>query len=391
MKKYYLPIIVAALMGAAILLGFFQNQGKLFGSNSFSQTKSAGTADDKSLADYYQTAQSLSKTNNQQTEASFLAVGDIMLSRSVASTIKKSADPLLPFKNVKDLLASTNFNFGNLESPLSGKNDFEQTGSMTFNAPPAYTDGLSTYNFKILNLANNHALDQGITGINYTRQFLDSKNIMHIGTGTNLDEAWQGQVIDAGGIKIGFIGASYASANDGGKGKNNYVARIEDVDKLKTSIMILKTKADFIVVTMHAGTEYTRTANPAQIAFAHSAIDAGADMVIGAHPHWVQNIEKYNDKYIFYSLGNFIFDQMWSQDTKEGLTLKITLQSKKQSTNNNAATIDDLQGTKLGISLKQIELIPIIIDNFSTPRMANEKESADILNKINTKQIVLYP
>ena len=76
---------------------------------------------------------------------------------------------------------------------------------------------------------------------------------------------------------------------------------------------------------MHAGTEYTRTPMPQQITFAHAAIDDGADIVIGAHPHWVQTIEKYKGKYIFYSLGNFIFDQAWSQETMEGLTLKITV------------------------------------------------------------------
>ena len=164
------------------------------------------------------------------------------------------------------------------------------------------------------------------------------------------------------GIKIGFIGATYAP-------NSPYLAQISDTTRLKQSITNLQSnKADYIIVTMHAGTEYEREPNNAQITFARAAVDAGADMVIGAHPHWIQPIEIYKEKYIFYSLGNFIFDQMWSIDTKEGLTVKITLGKKSDS---------------LETILQSIELIPIIIENYSTPRPANEIEKATILKKIN--------
>jgi poly-gamma-glutamate synthesis protein (capsule biosynthesis protein) len=104
---------------------------------------------------------------------------------------------------------------------------------------------------------------------------------------------------------------------------------------MKQSISQAKKLCHFIVVTMHAGKEYTRDPNKSQKQFAHTAIDAGADMVIGAHPHWIQTIERYcpdtpddgpcvNPHYIFYSLGNFIFDQAWSRETKEGMMLAIT-------------------------------------------------------------------
>ena len=168
-----------------------------------------------------------------------------------------------------------------------------------------------------------------MAGVDVTRSTLDSLGIAHEGTGDNLDQAWTPAVVAANGIKICFIGASFSSINDGGKVTNNYVARIEDVAHLKSAIKTAKAECDFTVVTMHAGIEYTSTPNQAQITFAHTAIDDGADIVIGAHPHWPQTIEKYKGKYIFYSLGNFIFDQGWSQDTSEGLTLKITI-SKSQ-------------------------------------------------------------
>lgn len=304
----------------------------------------------------------------------FLAAGDISLSRNVAARIKKYKDPLLPFRSLETLLRSTDFNFANLESPFSGKSYAGKTGSLVFNAPVENVTGLKAYNFKVLNLANNHALDQGTSGSAYTRDLLTKQGIAYVGTGTNLDQAWQPAIINAQGFNIGFIGASYSSINDNGKTTNNYVARIEDVQHLTKAVQDLRTKVDFVVVTMHAGTEYTRKPNRAQVAFAHAAIDAGANMVIGAHPHWVQTVEKYHGKYIFYSLGNFIFDQMWSQQTREGLTLKITL-----ATSNNQTDIQNIQ------------LIPIIIDNYSTPRLASVKESKKILTAIGQSKTVLTP
>jgi poly-gamma-glutamate synthesis protein (capsule biosynthesis protein) len=105
-------------------------------------------------------------------------------------------------------------------------------------------------------------------------------------------------------------------------------------------------------------------------------------MVIGHHPHWIQTTEKYQGKYIFYSLGNFIFDQMWSQDTKEGLALKITI---------SKTPTPSLQGTPIPARLETIELVPVIIENYSTPRLANEVESLKILKKIELETKILKP
>jgi poly-gamma-glutamate synthesis protein (capsule biosynthesis protein) len=195
-----------------------------------------------------------------------------------------------------------------------------------------------------------------------------------MGTGKDLDEAWTPAVIEKNGIKIGFIGASYASVNDGGKTTNNYVARIEDTERLTAEVLRLKPLVDFIVVTMHAGTEYTPTANTAQVTFAHAAIDAGADIVIGAHPHWVQNKEIYKDKTIYYSLGNFIFDQSWSEQTKKGLALKITISKNGQPSSAlpNAATAQDLQGSKSSATLDSIEEIPIYIEQNCCPTIIKD-------------------
>lgn len=391
-KANILKFLIGLLFALAIALGLLGSRRDPYANEGLS-VKSA--ASQKELWAYYRQGQQLAQNTQPQTRnlsAAFLAAGDIMLSRNVAGAIKKGGgDPNLPFSRMAEVLGQTDFNFANLESPLSGSSQFSLSGSLVFNAPPAYVKALAQYNFKILNLANNHVFDQGLKGLNFTGSFLDSLDIKHMGAGDNLTKAWQPVEIDSGGIKICFIGASYASVNDGGKTKNDYVARIEDIDNLNAAVNNARRMCDFVVVTMHAGTEYTRNPNAAQTTFARAAIDAGADMVIGAHPHWIQTIEKYRGKYIFYSLGNFIFDQMWSQDTREGLVLKISL-SKNVNANPltpNAATLNDLQGPKTPVHLDQVELLPIIIDNYSTPRPASAEETKTILQKIGQTETIL--
>ena len=308
----------------------------------------------------------------------FLAVGDIMISRGVARAIDRAGDPLAPFKRMESIFLSTDFNFGNLESPISG-NDNKVGKGLMFNMRRRDAAGLKKYNFKVLNLANNHAMDQGLKGLQYTRRALAEDGFTYLGVGDNLAEAWRPKTIEVKGVKIGFVGASYASYNDNGAARNEYVARIEDEKLLESSINELKKSGtDFIIATMHAGVEYERRPGPAAIAFARKAIDSGADMVIGGHPHWVQIMEEYKGKYIFYSLGNFIFDQEWSRDTKEGLALKITLACKKTTESATRA-------------VEQIELIPVIIENYSTPRPATEPEAQAILNKIGVASRIIQP
>jgi poly-gamma-glutamate synthesis protein (capsule biosynthesis protein) len=388
--KYFIPILFAL----AILFGLVQRKYDPYvGYKKTTFFAKQNLANDKSFKDYLTQSEQLARKDNAKTSASFLAVGDIMLSRNVAAAIKKADNPLLPFEKTADVFKAVDFSFGNLESPFSGSDYFNSSGSMVFNAPRNNIKGLVDNKFKVLSLANNHALDQETKGLEYTIKYLDDNNIQYIGAGKNKDEAWQPAIIDTSGIKICFIGASYASINDNGKTTNDFVARIDDITGLKSAMRNAQSACNFIIVTMHAGTEYTRKPNQAQIDFARAAIDAGADMVIGSHPHWIQTMEKYNGKYIFYSLGNFIFDQMWSVDTKEGLVLKIKISKSKlqNPTAPQAANLDDLQGTRIPATLESIELIPVIIENYSTPRPANDEEAIRILQKINQAEKKLYP
>lgn len=301
------------------------------------------------------------------TEAKFLAVGDIMLSRGVNRVIERTGDPLMPFRGSAELFDSVDFSVGNFETPVSG-NDSKKGKGLIFNAHEHDLAGLEKFRFRVVCIANNHALDQGREGLKNTIRVLDEHGIRHVGAGNELAEAWRPVVVEVNGIRIGFIGVSYSSYNDGGAQMNKFVARIEDLENLKRSIAEARRSADMVIVTMHAGVEYRRKPEAAQIRFARTAIDLGADAVIGHHPHWIQTIERYNGKLIFYSLGNFIFDQR-KQDTKEGLAIRFTI--KKSSDGINSQT-----------SLSLVELVPVVEERLGIPRPANDKESDAILKKI---------
>jgi poly-gamma-glutamate synthesis protein (capsule biosynthesis protein) len=133
------------------------------------------------------------------------------------------------------------------------------------------------------------------------------------------------------------------------------------VEKMTKAVEEAKQRADFVIVSMHAGTEYADKPDDSQVNFAHAAIDAGADLVIGHHPHVVQTMEKYKEKYIFYSLGNFVFDQMWFQETTEGLTIKAYF-------------------TKSGIG--KISLSPITMENFAQPKITTYGDAEKILQRL---------
>jgi poly-gamma-glutamate synthesis protein (capsule biosynthesis protein) len=259
---------------------------------------------------------------------------------------------------VRDFLRSADLNFGNLESPFSTRDRATPHGSMIFNAPPPGVQGLEDYGFRVVSLANNHAFDQGADGLAYTLQHLHEHHIQTVGAGHSLAEAWQPALFDLRGTKVAFLAASYASINDNGSATNPYLARIADVPRLTAAVSTLKSQNAFVIVSMHAGAEYTAQPNARQIAFAHAAIDAGAGVVVGHHPHWTQSIERYKGALIFYSLGNFVFDQGQSKDTREGLAVKLHL----------------LQGRLLSADLH-----PIQIERYCCPRLAPGADPIHVL------------
>jgi gamma-polyglutamate biosynthesis protein CapA len=309
---------------------------------------------------------SYSEEETKEPETVLFFAGDVMLSRNVGSKITAAKDPMLPFLNVLDIIQGADISFANLESPFFNIGQ-RVTQGLVFKAEPEHIEGLKRSGFDLLSTANNHSLDQGQKGLLYTIELLKEHGIVLVGTGADCHD---GAIIEKNGIKFGFLAYTYAGFNDGGRLMHPLVCDLNDLKQIESDIKSLKERADIVVVSSHMGSEYRRTPREEDSLKARAMIDHGADMIIGHHPHWIQTIEEYDGKWIFYSLGNFVFDQMWSIETREGLALLATFQGKR---------------------LSKIELRPVIIDNYCCPRWANETESADILQKIGLSRSVILP
>ena len=312
------------------------------------------------------------------TTVSFLAVGDVLLSRQVAGRIQAAADPLLPFRAMAAVFDSVDFCFANLESPFSREDSFSLSSANIFNTPKSNLRGLVDYRFRVVNLANNHMLDQNEAGLRITLELLTQAGIRTVGAGMDEDEAWRTAVLEVRGMRLGFVGASYASVNDGGVLRRRNIARIEDEQRLRAAIQGLRAQADLVVATMHAGAEYNSHVQPAEVRFAHAAIDFGADVVFGSHPHVLQRVERYQGKYIFYSLGNFIFDHK-PLPTRQGLAVRVR------------ATLEPSTGAERRGAIAELELLPVLIENLSTPRLATAEEARSILSSIGVTEPLLHP
>jgi len=341
-KKYYFTIAIVFI----ITIGGFW----LFYSHE--------TADEiKELGQQNSTIQSPAQ---KPLEFTFIAGGDVMLSRHVGEKIRKYKDSSWPFRKIYEEFKSADLAFINLESPFYDKGA-PITEGMIFKAEPNTIDGLKLAGIDIVSLANNHSRNMGSNGLLYTFNYLKNNSIEYIGADKNSEEAYLGKILDVKGVKFGFLGYTYSEKYST---SNNPAVTAMDLVKLKQGVADLKNKADVIIVSMHAGYEYTTKPNQQQIEFSHAAIDAGADLVIGHHSHWVQQMEKYNGKYIFYGLGNLVFDQMWSAETQKGLVVKFTFSEK---------------------NLKQIELKPVKIEDYGQPRWMNEEESKEILKILSVE------
>ena len=251
-----------------------------------------------------------------------LFAGDVMFSRGVLRQILTAHDPALPFHKIAPLMSAADIAFVNLESPFSDQGAYLEKG-LIFHAPPDTIAGLKLAGVAIASTANNHSRDCGPHGVAFTVSWLRSHGIDPVGTSESEAQTHQGVVLMRHGIRFGFLGYTFDQQNGNWRDIDPRIA-LTDKAALCNDVEGLRKRADVVIVSMHNGIEYMPKPTQAQIAFAHAAIDAGATLVIGHHPHVVQPEEQYRGGLIFYSLGNLVFDQYQREATQHGEIVEIS-------------------------------------------------------------------
>lgn len=245
---------------------------------------------------------------HEPTPVRVLFVGDIMLDRSVAAHAEAAGDEAL-FAGAAPLVAGRDFVVGNLEGTITNNPSVSRVdpGILRFTFAPRMAEVLARAGFSAVSLANNHALDFGEFGYEDTFNYLAKQEIVAFGSPFNEQHiAAEIRVRDKTLCLVGYHQLFDPSPD-------NVLAKIKDI----------KPRCSYTVLVAHWGEEYQHEPTPAQRSAAHTFIDAGVDVVIGAHPHVVEPLEIYKGKAIFYSLGNFIFDQGWMPEVRRGLAVGI--------------------------------------------------------------------
>ena len=303
------------------------------------------------------------------TVTTMTAVGDIMLGRRVGQAI--ADDPRRPFRPLRRRLAGADITVGNLESTLS-TNGSPTQGNDSFGARPQVLRGLDSAGFDLVSLANNHVGDYGNRAMIQTFQRLRAADLRYVGAGRTLAEARRPVVITHRGVRIGFLGTESigetpaAARTRPGTNRLNMPPRTGPLDepalrRIARDIRALKREADIVVVIPHWGTQYTHRVERSQRIAARAFAEAGADLVLGGHPHWVQGYETMGRTTVVHSLGNFIFDMDFQVKTREGIFLEIVC----------------WDGT-----VKAVEPVPYVIDSGFTPRLARGDQARSILNDV---------
>ncbi len=347
-KRFYLAITFSCL--ALTLLGFF-----LYPSPSSEEEKSGRILEklrpvgSRSVS----TTPTLVSEMTPSTSVKLLFVGDIMLDRSVMLKTQAAGDWNHPFSLVDPLFKRYNLRIANLEGPITTFPSIANGvggARFTFTFSPNFVDPLKQ-RFEYLSLANNHTYNFGEKGLIQARGFLEEAEIGYFGDPDNRS-GFLSTTTTYEGITFGLVGYHQLVET----GFDRVIAEVKTLDPL----------VDMVVILPHWGEEYiTDEPTVRQSSEAHELIQAGADLIIGAHPHVVQPIEVYEDRVIFYSLGNFIFDQYFSEETMTGLAVGLNVIKQEQVLN------------------LEYQLIPLDINTKSQPSVANKDKTATVLEQLS--------
>lgn len=292
------------------------------------------------------------------------AVGDIMMDGTAKPYMTETGYDAA-FDGVRTQLSNTSVLVGNLEGPLTHHAKIMVEKKYTFRSPPDLVAGaLARAGFNAVSLANNHSLDFGVQGMRDTILALQRYNIAHFGAGENINEARKPVIIDVQGVKLGLLGYSNTFPEEFWAGSENPGTAFGHAEHLAEDIRKLKSQVDFVAINIHWGQEGTTKLRDYQPYLAYLAIDAGADLVIGHHPHVLQAVEEYKNGLILYSLGNFVFGSFSPRAKLAAI-----------------AQIDFIPGMT-----PKLSLLPINVNNFEIyfqPQLLDQEAGAQLFSHMN--------
>lgn len=290
-------------------------------------------------------------------------VGDVVPGRMVERSIRAyGGDYTRPFAYVADTLRSADLTIANLEGVLSDEiPPPEDPTTFFFVASGRFCEGLRYAGIDGVSLANNHSMNFGAAGLADTLALLDQAGIAHFGAGMELAEARRPAFFTVRGVTFAFLGYDAVSHELYGAGEQRPGTAPADPTFIVEDIARAREQADVVIPYFHWGWEYTAEPSPWQRELAHRAVEAGADVVLGNHPHWVQAFERYQGVPILYSPGNFVFDQMWSLETRRGVIWRLVFRGKH---------------------LVQIRLQAVQIEDYHQPRLLPPSEAEEVYRMI---------
>jgi poly-gamma-glutamate synthesis protein (capsule biosynthesis protein) len=333
-------------------------------------------------------------------QVTFAVAGDVIPHDPVRAAAKAAGDGesgwAALFSDVADVFEGADFGFVNLETPVAPEHS-HGTKPFLFDAPVELPEALKASGIKIVSFANNHVMDQGWAGFVESREHLKQIGLLFAGTSDNTATAWQPVITEANGIKVGWLGMTRWLNGNRNPDKDDQPhvnffpypgeaggAPGADEATVLAAVKAARAQCDLLIISVHWGIEYATAPRPEDVDIAHKMLEAGATVIVGAHPHVLQPIETYKtqdgrDTLIFYSLGNFLSNQ--SRSYVDGLNPDSNGDPRDEMFGLFAAVKRDYGPAGVRVELGHVGMLPVWEEN-NRNEMAAGREKKTVIKPV---------